>query len=98
MYPQFHFDNLPVLPKHDGKMPLAFVESREVRMGIGVALGFVGILSALTATVLIGFCSGDCSTECSCSPATGPLMATLGMIVGIISFGNTFYLSGRKHT
>lgn len=73
---------------------LAFVESKEVRMGISVALGFTGILSALTARVLIGFCGGDCSS----SPDTVPLMTALGIIVAVISFANTFYLSCRKNT
>ena len=34
---------------------LAFVESKEIRMGISTALGFIGILAALIAKVLIGF-------------------------------------------
>ena len=77
---------------------LAFVESREVRKGISIALGFIGILSALTARILIVFCGGDCSPECSCSPVTAPLMTALGIVVVAISFANTFYLSCRKNT
>lgn len=77
---------------------LAFVESGGIRTGISAALGFIGILAALTATVLIGFCDGSCTPECSCSPVTAKVMAALGILVALISFSNTFYLRTRKHT
>lgn len=77
---------------------LAFVESREIRTGVSAALGFIGVLAALTATVLVGFCSGSCSQECSCSPITTTLMAALGILISVISFINVFYLSRTKNT
>lgn len=75
---------------------LAFVESREIRIGVSAALGFVGILAALTATVLIGFCDGACSADCSCNPITAPLMAILGGVLSAVSWINVLYLSHRK--
>lgn len=77
---------------------LAFVESKEIRMGISTALGFIGILAALIAKVLIGFCDGSCSLECSCSPLTAPLMTAMGILLAVISFINVFYLSRAKNT
>ena len=77
---------------------LSFVESREIRMGTSAALGFIGVLSALIAKVLIGFCDGSCSPNCECSPVTAPLMAGLGILVAAISFINVFYLSRSKNT
>lgn len=76
---------------------LGFAESREIRVGIGIGLGFIGILAALVATVLIGFCDGSCSPHCTCNPMTAPVMAGLGIAVALISFINVFYLSRRKH-
>lgn len=75
---------------------LGFAESREIRMGIGIGLGFVGILAALVATVLIGFCDGSCSSHCTCNPMTAPVMAGMGIAAALISFINVFYLSRRK--
>lgn len=77
---------------------LAFVESGAIRTGISAALGFIGILAALTANMLIGFCDGSCNPECSCSPTTAIFMTALGILVAVISFVNTFYLSTRKNT
>ena len=77
---------------------LAFVESKEIRMGISTALGFIGIFAALIANVLIGFCDGSCSPECSCSPRTAPLMIALSILLTAISFLNVFYLSRAKNT
>lgn len=77
---------------------LAFVESGSIRAGISAALGFIGILAALTANMLVGFCDGSCNPECSCSSATAMLMTALGIFVAVISFANTFYLSIRKNT
>lgn len=74
---------------------LAFVESREIRMGISAALGLIGILASLFATVLLGFCDGSCSMECTCNPVTGPLVAALGLLTAVISFINVFYLGKR---
>lgn len=75
---------------------LGFAESREIRLGISTGLGFVGILAALIATVLMGFCDGSCN-QCACNPLTAPLMAALGILVAVISFINVFYLSRTKH-
>ena len=77
---------------------LAFVEPREIRMGISAALGLVGILASLFATVLLGFCDGSCSMECTCNPAAGPLVAALGLLTSVISFINVFYLGRSKNT
>lgn len=77
---------------------LAFVESKEIRMGISTALGFIGIFAALIAKVLIGFCDGSCSQECSCNPRTAPLMIALGILLAAISFLNVFYLSRANNT
>jgi hypothetical protein len=77
---------------------LAFVDSREIRLGVSAALGFVGIFSALIAKVLIGFCDGSCSPNCGCNPVTEPVMAGLGILVAVISFINVFYLSRSKNT
>ncbi len=41
---------------------LTFVESGKIRMGISTGMGFVGILSLLISTVLIGFCDGEGSS------------------------------------
>lgn len=75
---------------------LGFVESREIRLGISIGLGFVGILAALIATVLIGFCDGSCNPHCTCNPINAPLTAALGILTSAISFGNAFYLSRMK--
>lgn len=77
---------------------LAFVDSREIRMGVSAALGFIGIFSALIAKVLIGFCDGNCNPNCECSPATAALTAALGILVAVISFINVFYLCRCKNT
>ena len=77
---------------------LAFVESSEIRMEISTALGFIGILTALIAKVLIGFCDGSCSPECTCNPVIAPLMTGLGILLAVISFINVFYLSRTKNT
>jgi uncharacterized membrane protein len=77
---------------------LAFVDSREIRTGVSAALGFVGIFSALIATVLIGFCDGSCSPNCACSPATATVTTALGILLSLISFINVFYLSRSKNT
>lgn len=77
---------------------LAFVESREIRMGISTSLGFIGILSLLISRVIIGFCDGTCSQECSCSPLTVPVMTILSVLTAVISFINAFYLSRTKNT
>lgn len=77
---------------------LAFVDSREIRTGVSAALGFIGIFSALIATVLIGFCDGSCSPNCACSPMTATLTTALGILVAVISFINVFYLSHTKNT
>jgi hypothetical protein len=77
---------------------LALVESKEIRLGISTALGFAGILAALIAKVLIGFCGGSCSEACSCNPSTASLMAALGILTAVISFINVFYLSRMKNT
>ena len=69
---------------------LAFTESGETRMGISAALGFVGILSALAAKILIGFCAGACSSGCSCSPMTIPVLMAFGILVSVISFVLSF--------
>jgi uncharacterized membrane protein len=76
---------------------LGFTESREIRIGISTGLGFVGILAALVATVLVGFCDGACSQQCACNPMTAPLMSALGILVAVVSFINAFYLSRSKH-
>lgn len=77
---------------------LAFVESSEIRMGISAALGLIGILASLSATVLPGFCGGSCGMGCTCNPATGPLVAALGLLTSVISFINVFYLGRSKNT
>ncbi len=77
---------------------LAFVDSGGIRSGVGAALGFIGILSALIATVLIGFCDGSCSPDCGCNPMTAQVMAGLGILTAVISFINVFYLSRPKNT
>lgn len=77
---------------------LAFVESREIRMGISTALGVIGILSLLISKVIIGFCDGSCSQECSCSPLTVPVMMVLSILAAAVSFINAFYLSRTKNT
>jgi uncharacterized membrane protein len=76
---------------------MGFAESREIRMGIGIGLGFIGILAALIATVLIGFCDGTCSPHCTCNPITVPVIAGLGTATALISFINAFYLNRREH-
>lgn len=75
---------------------LGFAESGEIRTGISTGLGFIGVLAALTATVLVGFCDGNC-TQCACNPVTAPVMAALGIAVVLISFINVFYLCRKKH-
>jgi uncharacterized membrane protein len=75
---------------------MGFAESREIRMGIGIGLGFIGILAALIATVLIGFCDGTCSPHCTCNPMAAPVMTGLGIAAALISFINVIYLSRRK--
>ncbi len=77
---------------------LVFVESKDIRMGISIALGFIGILAALIAKVLIGFCDGSCSQDCSCNPLTTPLMTAMGIVIAVLSFINAFYLSRAKNT
>ena len=77
---------------------LVFVESSDIRMGISMALGCIGILTALIAKVLIGFCDGSCSSGCSCNPITTPLMVAMGILVSVLSFINAFYLSRTKNT
>lgn len=77
---------------------LAFAESREIRIGISAALGFVGILSLLISRVIIGFCNGSCSLECTCNPLTVQLMTALSILTAVISFLNTLYLSRKKNT
>lgn len=70
-----------------------YFESRETRIGISLSLSLLGILSVLTATVLIGFCNGSCSKECTCNPATSLVMAILSTFVTLISFVNFILLS-----
>lgn len=77
---------------------LALVDSREIRLGISISLGFIGILASLIAKVLIGFCDGSCSPDCSCNPITAPLMTVLGILVAVLSFVNAIYLSRTKNT
>ena len=77
---------------------LVFVESRDIRMGISIALGLIGVLVALIAKVLIGFCDGSCSPGCSCNPLTTPVMIAMGILVAALSFINAFYLSRTKNT
>ncbi|HWQ79779.1 MAG TPA: DUF4418 family protein [Anaerovoracaceae bacterium] len=74
---------------------LGFAESREIRTGISIGLGFIGILAALVATVLVGFCDGSCA-QCACNPMAAPVMAALGIAVALISFINAIYLSRMK--
>lgn len=76
---------------------LALVESWEVRIGISIGMGFTGILAAVAATFLMGFCDGNCSIECTCNPITSPLMTGIGILIAVIAFVNAIYLSRKKH-
>jgi len=77
---------------------LAFTESREIRLGISAALAMVGVLAALIANVLIGFCDGNCCDECTCNPFTIIVITALGIITAVTFFINTFYLANNKNT
>jgi hypothetical protein len=77
---------------------LAFVESKEIRIGVSTALCFVGILAVMVAKVILGFCDGSCNQECTCSSLTAPLMTTMGILVAVISIVNVIYLSRSKNT
>lgn len=70
-----------------------YFESRETRLGISLSLTLTGILAALTATVLIGFCNGSCSKECTCNSATSLIMTILSILVVLISFVNFILLN-----
>jgi hypothetical protein len=74
-----------------------FAESREIRIGISIGQGFVGILAALIATVLVGFCDGACSGQCACNSMTAPVIAVLGIATALAAFINAIYLNRRKH-
>ncbi len=77
---------------------LTFTESREIRLGISAALAMVGVLAALIANVLIGFCDGSCCEECTCNPFTVIAVTALGIVTAVIFFINTFYLAKNKNT
>ena len=77
---------------------LIFTESREIRLGVSAALGMVGVLSALIAKVLIGFCGGECCSGCTCSPLTPSVMTGLGIVIAVIAFINVIYLLQNKNT
>jgi drug/metabolite transporter (DMT)-like permease len=71
-------------------------ESNQARWGISVGMVMLGILTALMATIIIGFCDGSCSTECTCSSLRAPAMIAMGTLVSLISLVNSFFLSCSK--
>lgn len=73
-----------------------YFDSKEIKFGISFSLSLVGIFSALTPSLLIGFCSGSCSMQCTCNSATSLIMIILSILVTLISFVNCILLNRSR--
>ncbi len=71
------------------------VSSIQVRLGLNLALIFVGIQSALIPTWLIGVCS---MPKMSCHAVASPSILAISILVTLLALVNVFYLSslGKK--
>ncbi|NLD47158.1 MAG: DUF4418 family protein, partial [Clostridiaceae bacterium] len=65
------------------------------RLGLNLALIFVGILAALIPTLLIGVCS---MPKMSCHAVAAPSILFISVLVTLLALGNVLYLLslGRK--
>jgi hypothetical protein len=65
------------------------VSSIQVRLGLNLALVFVGIQAALVPTWLIGVCN---MPKMNCHAIAAPSILFISVLVTLLALGNVFYL------
>ncbi len=65
------------------------ISSIQIRLGLNLALAFVGLLSALIPTWLIGVCS---MPKMNCHAVTAPALLFISILVILLALGNVYYL------